>query len=88
MDAYTVMVMADPLAPVRRFQVPKALVRRAVWIAIAAALILSAAVWDYWRVRSDNAELAELRLVTAEQRQQIRLFDTTLSSVEAELPSS
>jgi len=85
MDSYTVMVMDNPLAPVRRYQVPKVLVRRAAWIAVACFVALSAAVWDYWRVRADNSELAALRLVTAEQRQQIQLFDTTLGSVEAEL---
>ena len=43
-DSYTVMVMADPLAPVRRFQVPKALVRKAAWGAAVVVVLLSAAV--------------------------------------------
>jgi len=85
MDAYSVMVMAGPLAPVRRYQVPKVLVRRCAWIATAVVLLLSAAAWDYWRVRAENAELDSLRVIAAEQHQQIQLFDATLSSVEAEL---
>ena len=85
MDTYTVMVMENPLAPVRRFQVPKSLVRRAVLLAVAVVLAIAGAGWDYWRLRADNAELGMLRVMAAEQRQQIRLFDKTLSSVEAEL---
>ena len=85
MDAYTVMVMENPLAPVRRFQVPKVLVRRVFWIVGAVVLALSGAAWDWWSVRQDNAELDSLRVIAAEQRQQIQLFDQTLGTVEAEL---
>ena len=85
MDAYTVMVMENPLAPVRRYQVPKVLVRKIYWIAAVFVLALSGAGWDYWSVRQDNAELDSLRVIAAEQRQRIQLFDQTLGTVEAEL---
>jgi murein DD-endopeptidase MepM/ murein hydrolase activator NlpD len=85
MDAYTVMVMENPLAPVRRYQIPKVLVRRVYWIVAAVVLVFSGAAWDYWSVRQDNAELDSLRVVAAEQQQQILLFDQTLGTVEAEL---
>jgi murein DD-endopeptidase MepM/ murein hydrolase activator NlpD len=85
MEVYSVMVMADPLAPVKRYQVPKVLVRKVAWIAAGVGLVIAAALWDYWSVRADNGELGSLRVVVVEQRQQIALFDSTLATVQAEL---
>jgi len=70
---------------VRRFQIPKAYVKRAIWGTALLALLMAVAVWDYWRVRSDNVELDGLRVESAEQREQIESFRHTLATAQAEL---
>ena len=85
MDRYTLIVVSDDRSPVRRFQVPKVYVKRALAGAAALVLLGLLATWDYWRKWADNAELAGLRIEAAEQREQIARFEQTLSEVETEL---
>ena len=85
MDRYTLILVSDERSPVRRFQIPKVYVMRAAYGVAAAALVFLVATWDYWRVRSDNAELADLRIEAAEQREQIQRFERTLASANEEL---
>ena len=85
MDHYTLILVADERSPVRRFQIPRIYVTRAIYGVAALGLIFLLATWDYWRVRSDNSELAELRIEAAEQREQIQRFERTLSSANQEL---
>jgi murein DD-endopeptidase MepM/ murein hydrolase activator NlpD len=85
LDQYTLIVVADERSPVRRFQVPRVLVKRAAGGAAAAVALFLLAGVDYVRVRLDNRELEALRTETAEQRQQIAAFQETLSSVETNL---
>lgn len=81
----TLIVVSDERSPVKRFQVPHAFVQRGVAGAVVLALVLAGAVWDYWRVRADNAELAGLRIQTAEQSEHLQLVETTLDTVRGEL---
>lgn len=85
MDSYNVMVVSDERSPVRRFQIPRVLVRRAIWAGVAVAFLASLLAWDYWRLRMENAELDRLRLETAEQREQIEGFHVTLRAAETRL---
>jgi len=85
MDRYTLILVGDEQAPVRRFQVPKQLAHRGALVLAAAALVLLAATWDYWRLRSENAELPQLRVTTEEQAARIRDFQRSLERVESEL---
>lgn len=85
MDRYTLILVADERSPVRRFQIPKVYVMRAAYGLAAVALLFTVATWDYWRVRADNAELADLRIEAAEQREQIARFERTLASANQEL---
>jgi septal ring factor EnvC (AmiA/AmiB activator) len=85
MDLYTLIVVSDDRSPVKRFQVPKVFVRRMVWAAVALALVVAGATWDYWRKTADNRELAGLRVESSEQREQIETFKQTLAGVESEL---
>lgn len=85
MDRYTLIVVADERSPVRRFQVPRVLVKRAVWGAAALLAVLLLLGIDYVRVRIDNLELEGLRSETAEQREQLDAFQQTLSTVESDL---
>jgi biotin carboxyl carrier protein len=85
MDSYTVMVVLDAKSPVRRFQVAKSKVKRIALGALTGVLVLAVGLWDYVRVRADNADLDRLRVEVAEQNEQIRDFEDTLGSVNSEL---
>ena len=85
MDYFTIIVMSDERSPMRRIQLPKIYLTRAFYGAAAVALLFMVATWDYWRMRSDNSELAELRIQTAEQTEQIETVEETLQNVRGEL---
>ena len=87
MERYSLIVMTEETAPVRRFDVRKQLVKRAlVGAAIAAAMLLLGLV-DYVRLRVDHGELAGLRAETAEQRAKIEAFDARVAEVRKQLES-
>jgi hypothetical protein len=85
MDRYTIMVVSDDRSPVKRMQVPKVYVKRIAWVGVGVALLFALITWDYWRKTADNRELAGLRVVSAEQGEQIRAFERTLVQVREEL---
>jgi len=85
MDSYSIIVVAEETAPVRRFEVRKDLVRKLVWAAGGLALILTACLCDYIYVRIAHAELNRLRVEVAEQQAQIDSFDATLNGVRSTL---
>jgi biotin carboxyl carrier protein len=85
MDSYTVMVVLDAKTPVRRFQITRSKVKRIALGALTGVLVLAVGLWDYVRVRADNADLDRLRVEVAEQNEQIRDFEDTLGSVNSEL---
>jgi len=85
MDRYSIIVVAEETAPVRRFEIRKDLVRRLVWCAGVLAMLLTVCLGDYIRVRIAHGELGRLRVEVAEQRDQIDSFDVTLSGVRSTL---
>jgi len=85
MDRYSIIVVAEETAPVRRFEIRKDLVRRLAWCAGGAALLLIVCFGDYIRVRIAHSELDGLRVEVAEQRDQIDSFDATLNGVRSTL---
>ncbi len=85
MDSYSIIVVADETAPVRRFEIRKDLVRKLVWVAGGLALLLTAGLVDYIYVRIAHSELNELRVEVAEQQDQIDRFDETLEGVRSTL---
>jgi murein DD-endopeptidase MepM/ murein hydrolase activator NlpD len=85
MDRYSIIVVAEETAPVRRFEIRKDLVRRLVWCAGVVALLLTVCLGDYIRVRIAHSELGQLRVEVAEQREQIENFDATLNDVRSTL---
>jgi murein DD-endopeptidase MepM/ murein hydrolase activator NlpD len=87
MDRYSVIVMADATAPVRRFEVRKDLFKRTIYGAGIAAVLLTLCLGDYVRVRIAHSELDRLRAENAEQQEQIRSFNSTLVGVRAKLDS-
>lgn len=87
MERYSLIVVSDETAPIRRFDVRKTMVRRALYGAIAVAALFLVATVDYVLVRIDHIELGRLRQETAEQQAKIDAFDETVSKVESELAS-
>jgi murein DD-endopeptidase MepM/ murein hydrolase activator NlpD len=85
MERYSLIVVADETSPIRRFDVRKTLVQRAVFCVAAAACVLLIGLADYVRVRVDHRALAPLRAANAEQREQIESFRAVLSEVESDL---
>jgi len=81
-ESYTLIFVRDPHARPVQIAIPKARVKQAVIGVAVAALVGCVAVWDYWRLRADNVELADLRVEALEQREQIAVFRTRLSTVD------
>ena len=85
MDVYTLIFVRDQHARPVQIAIPKLRVRQALIGVGVAALIGAVLVWDYWRLRADNAELASLRVEALEQREQIAVFRTRLETVDEEI---
>jgi murein DD-endopeptidase MepM/ murein hydrolase activator NlpD len=85
MDSYNLIWVKDAHSRPVQISIPKRRVRDAAIAAIIVVLIGAVAVWDYWRLRADNAELADLRIEATEQREQIALFGTRLADVDGQL---
>ena len=85
MKDFTVMILGDEQSPVRRFHVPEKQVRRLTVLAVLVVVLSALGMWDYWRLRAGSRELASLRIEAAEQREQIRVFEDTLVTVQGEL---
>jgi hypothetical protein len=75
MERYSLIVVADETAPIRRLDVRKDIVRRAIWGAAIAGCVFLIALVDYVRVRIDHVELEAMRIETAQQQAQIESFD-------------
>ncbi|MBW2290425.1 MAG: M23 family metallopeptidase [Deltaproteobacteria bacterium] len=85
MERYSLIVVTDETSPIRRFDIRKDLVQRAIWGAAIAVVLLLVGGVDYVRIRADQDELQQLRAANAEQRERIDQFGETLSEVEANL---
>ncbi|MBW2268157.1 MAG: M23 family metallopeptidase [Deltaproteobacteria bacterium] len=85
MERYSLIVVADETAPIRRFDVRKTVVRRACQAAALVAALALLGLVDYVRVRVEHPELARLRVENAEQRATIESFDEKVAGVSAAL---
>jgi murein DD-endopeptidase MepM/ murein hydrolase activator NlpD len=85
MDKYSLIVVSDETAPVRRFELPKSWLRRGAAAGIVTAIALLVLLVDYVRVRIDNRELDGLRTETVERRARVAEFQEKLHSVDRHL---
>lgn len=85
MDRYSLIVVGDEMSPIRRFDVRRQSVRRAIWAAGVAVAVLVLGLVDYVRLRIDQRELDSLRAETIEQREKIASFDESLGTVSGKL---
>ncbi len=82
---YSLILVSDETSPIRRFDVRRSVVRRGLWGAGIAALVLLGLFADYVWVRLEHRELEALRAQNVQQRAKIASFDETVSGVEATL---
>jgi len=85
MESYTLIFVRDAHSRPQQIAVPKVRVKQAVIAACVLSLFALVGVWDYWRLRADNGELAGLRVEALEQREQIALFNNRLVQVDDQL---
>jgi len=85
MERFSLIVVADETSPIRRFDVRKVMVRRALWAAGIIACVFVIGLVDYVRMRIDHVELEKLRIENTEQRAKIESFDETVAGVQATL---
>ncbi len=85
MESFSLIVVADETSPIRRFDVRKVMVRRALWALGVVACVFLLGLVDYVLVRIDHVELGKLRIENAEQRAKIESFDESVAEVQATL---
>ena len=85
MERFSLIVVADETSPIRRFDVRKVMVRRALLALGIVACVFVLGLVDYVRVRIEHVELGKLRVENAEQRAKIDSFDETVADVQATL---
>ncbi len=85
MDNYSLIVVSDGTSPIRRLDVPKRSLRRAMVAAAVAALVMLAVVVDYVRVRIEHAEVGRLRELTQAQKSRIDGFEASVGTLEEKL---
>jgi murein DD-endopeptidase MepM/ murein hydrolase activator NlpD len=85
MDSYTVMIVPDHNAQVRRYRVSSRRVRNVLWASGIAALLVAVLAVDWVRARRDTRELEVLRAETATQRQQLEALSGAVGVLENRL---
>jgi septal ring factor EnvC (AmiA/AmiB activator) len=85
MDQYSVIVVGNETAPVRRFTVDKNMLKRALGTVAAVVAMLVIASVDYVNVRMEHGDLPGLRVEVSEQQAQIDAFEKKLSEVKSQL---
>lgn len=85
MDSYTVMIVPDHNAQVRRYRVSSLRVRRALWAGGVVALLFAALGVDWVRVRLDTRDLDTLRAEVITQQQEFEALSSAVDVLEARL---
>ncbi len=85
MESYTLIFVRDQHSRPVQFSIPKRRVRQAAITAGLVATIGLVLAWDYWRLRTDNVELAGLRIEAFEQREKIAVFKNRLHQVDEQI---
>lgn len=85
MERYSLIVITDETAPIRRFDIPKKRIQQVIWsLGVVAVLFLVAGV-DYVSVRRTQPEFHALKVETAEQRERLATIESDLAAVDSKL---
>ena len=82
---YTVMIVPDETAKVRRYHIPKVFVRGFIVLAILSVTGLAYLLADYYGVKVMVSDLDRLRLETRQQKQQLMAFAKSIDDLQAEM---
>lgn len=82
---YTVMIVPDETAKVRRYQIPKIFVRGIVVLAVLSLAGLAYFLSDYYNVKGMVDDLDRLRLETRQQKQQLMAFAKSIDDLQTEM---
>jgi len=82
---YTIMILPDETAKVRKYRVPKPVVRGVIVAVTVFAVGLGFLVTDYFGVKKTVAELERLRMETRQQRQQLVTFAKSIDDLQGEM---
>ena len=85
MESYNLIWVRDQRSRPVQISIPKRRVKHGVIAAAVVVLVALAGVWDYWRLRADNAELATLRVEALEQREKIAVFQNRIAQVDQQI---
>jgi murein DD-endopeptidase MepM/ murein hydrolase activator NlpD len=85
MKQYSLILVGDETTPIRRFQISEVAIKRAACGALFVVVALAIGGWDYRRVRVDNRELADLRIQSVEQSQEMERVRTAISVANQEM---
>jgi murein DD-endopeptidase MepM/ murein hydrolase activator NlpD len=85
MDRITLILVPDERSPVRRLQVPRALIRHGGWVAALVFLLGAAGLVDWARLRLEARDVAALRAKTAEDQEQLVALAGELRGLEDQL---
>ena len=81
MERYSLIVVADETAPIRRYDILKSVVHRALWGAGLLTVLLLVGLVDYVGLRVEQPEFEVLKNEAAAQRARIAQFEATLTEV-------
>jgi murein DD-endopeptidase MepM/ murein hydrolase activator NlpD len=82
---YTLILVTDELSPVRRVQVSRTSLRRAMGAAVAVGLLLAIGLVDYVRLRSSAVEVATLREEAQRHQGELASLGSEVGGLAAEL---
>ncbi|UCF30093.1 MAG: M23 family metallopeptidase [bacterium] len=82
---YTVMIVPDETTKVRRYHVPKVLVRSLLGIAVVVILSTGYILADYFNVKQMVGEMERLRLEARQQKQQLLAFSKSIDDLQSEM---
>jgi murein DD-endopeptidase MepM/ murein hydrolase activator NlpD len=81
MERYSLIVVSDVTAPIRRFEILKKVVHRALAALGVGAVLLTLGMVDYVSLRREHSELARLRGEAEAQRARITAFEAEMGEV-------
>lgn len=84
-EQYTLMLVGDETSPIRRIQLRGTMLQRAVYAAVAVALIFLVAGYDYYRAKLDNRELSQLRVQSIEQTAEMASVQVALDEMTSQM---
>jgi len=82
---YTIMILPDETAKVRKYRIPKKVVRFAIAGAVLFVLALGYLITDYFGIKGMVGDMERLRMETRQQREQLVAFAKSIDDLQGEM---